>query len=253
MRGILDDRESFANRGIGIAIYDGVANEDALLFSNQQGDSSPGRETTGIEHIIDFNGTRWLLRFSRLPGVRIADSSAAGLALLGGSVSSVLLFLLILSLSRTRNSALHLAEKLTAEAREREEQLKASELRWRFAMPMQMPSTSGRHWITSSLLSTSRMHTVVTPMPIARRWICSSVMHKRWPGRPMISFSLHQPVNISSRLTSASWRAKRPGKKWRCRLRTASASFTWKSNHPFTMMIQSVSLAFWAFPPTLRT
>lgn len=134
MRGILNDRESFENRGIGIAIYDGTVSEAALLFSNQQADRSPDNEATGIEHIIDFNGTRWLLSFSQLPAYPNVDYSAAALALFGGSVSSILLFLLILSLSRTRNSAMQLAEKLTAEVREREEQLKASELRWRFAL-----------------------------------------------------------------------------------------------------------------------
>lgn len=134
MRGLIGAERQAGMANIAVSIYDEHVGESSLLFTNLPDEESRVVAETVTESVIDFNGKRWLLRFTWLPGERNVNYAAAISAAALGSLISVLLFLLISSLSRTRNEAIRLAEQLTAEVRKREEELRASELRWRFAL-----------------------------------------------------------------------------------------------------------------------
>lgn len=134
MEGLLGDESQGEPTNIAVNIYDEVVNDSSLLFSNQPADASGARFDVVTDSVIEFNGKRWLLRFTWLPGKRDVNYSAPIAAALVGGLISILLFLLIAILSRTRNEAVRLAANLTTEIRERQEELKASELRWRFAL-----------------------------------------------------------------------------------------------------------------------
>ncbi len=140
MRGILADWIRSEDQGVELRIYDGLdmdARPEALaanlLFGGKQGavrnpDSLLQRRT------IDINGHKWLLIF---------DSAAASLGhsylpawstLISGLALSGLLFSLMLSVINTRANAAIIAQSLTVQIRGREELLRQSEFRWKFAI-----------------------------------------------------------------------------------------------------------------------
>ncbi|WP_196800041.1 EAL domain-containing protein [Thioalkalivibrio sp. ALJT] len=134
MTGILGDRDLLEGGTLGLQIYDGPeVDADRLLYGNREIDpEAPSRFAQARE--IDFNGRVWLLHFDhRDPNAAVAYASAWG-TLGAGLALSVLLFGLILTLSGTRARAEAIAESLTEELRWREEQLRESEFRWRFAL-----------------------------------------------------------------------------------------------------------------------
>ncbi|WP_196800589.1 EAL domain-containing protein [Thioalkalivibrio sp. ALJ16] len=134
MTGILGDWELMEGEAVGLHIYDGPEMDaDRLLYRNCEIDpEAPSRFAQVRE--IDFNGRVWSLRFDhRDPQAAVAYTSAWG-TLGAGVALSALLFGLILSISGTRVRAEAIAERLTEELRGREEQLRESEFRWRFAL-----------------------------------------------------------------------------------------------------------------------
>jgi diguanylate cyclase (GGDEF)-like protein/PAS domain S-box-containing protein len=132
MTGVLGEQSQGETANIAVLIYDEIVSESSLLFSNHPESSLPLDTVT--ESVIEFNGKRWLLAFTWIPGQRGVNYATAVAAGVVGGLISILLYLLIASLSRTRHEAMRLAEQLTAEIRKSQEELEASEQRWRFAL-----------------------------------------------------------------------------------------------------------------------
>ena len=136
MGGILADWETGEGKTIDLHIYDGPqAAPAALLFDSRitRAQDAP-LPTLQQRRTIDFNGHQWLLTFERPPLASAMDYAPAWAALAGGLALSGLLFGLVLSVIHTRTNAALIAVQLTQDIRQREQWLKDSEFRWKFAI-----------------------------------------------------------------------------------------------------------------------
>ena len=129
MRGTLeawDIKEK--HRQLCLQIYDGeVLSKDTLLYDSQSAEDKAIAATARVIRLtpVDFAGRRWTLRFSQIGGlVSTPDYGRVWLVLSSGTIISLLLFGLMLSLLSTRVSARRMAERLTIE-------LRASEAKYR--------------------------------------------------------------------------------------------------------------------------
>jgi PAS domain S-box-containing protein len=126
MRGTLGawDRKQ-KDQQINLQVYDGeVISTDTSLYTSQGAGDKALAATARVTRLIpvDFAGRRWTLRFTQLGGVAAtADYGRVWLVVSSGTIISLLLFGLMLSLFSTRINARRMAEQLTIELRESEE------------------------------------------------------------------------------------------------------------------------------------
>jgi PAS domain-containing protein len=125
LRGSLQGWEDrLKDRRISFQVYDGdVVSAETLLFANQSvGDRTRDSGAQVIRLVTaEFAGHSWTLRFTQLGGAAaMADYRTTWLALFGGTIVSLLLFWLTLSLLGTRTNAKRIAAQLTKEIRESE-------------------------------------------------------------------------------------------------------------------------------------
>lgn len=125
-----------------LTVYDGgEARPAALMFDNRPADLTRRGQLLRQQRLLEFRGQRWLLVFTH-PLLPAGDERLAGvLAMVGGSVISLLLGGLVFVLGRTRERAQRMAEAMTADLRASAERLRASEertreleFRWKFAL-----------------------------------------------------------------------------------------------------------------------
>ena len=111
----------FKERQIGIQVYDGEAlSADTLLYDNRSAEARAQAATPGIDWLapVNFAGHRWTLRFVQLRGLAATtEYSSAWVALCGGTVISLLLFGVALSLLTTSATARRMAGQLEQELR----------------------------------------------------------------------------------------------------------------------------------------
>ena len=86
------------------------------------------------QRIIEFNGRQWMLIVDHPHGNYAVAYTAAWLTLIGGLLLSIVLAALAWSLINTRAHAISIAETLTVEIKQREQQLIDSEYRWKFSL-----------------------------------------------------------------------------------------------------------------------
>ncbi|MEI6393529.1 MAG: CHASE domain-containing protein, partial [Verrucomicrobiota bacterium] len=101
-----------------------VLSTNTLLYNSQSAGEKALTSTALVTRLtpVDCAGRRWTLRFTQFG--RLAsrtDYRSVWLVLFGGTIISLLLFGLVLSLLNTRADARRMAEQLTAEMRESEE------------------------------------------------------------------------------------------------------------------------------------
>jgi len=117
--------EKEQERQITLQVYDGdLLSSDTLLYDSQgKGDDAPGTPAALTKLVpVDFAGHRWTLRFTRLGGLAsAAEYRSFWLVLSGGTIISLLLFWLMISLLRTRVNAQRIADQLTRKLWESEE------------------------------------------------------------------------------------------------------------------------------------
>jgi len=115
MEGVLGRWNSAARGQIDLRIFDGdKASPETLLYKSQSDAAKEPAAAVRLtkEILLDSAGHRWLLSFSQHGGV---DYSTVWLVLAGGTILSLLLSALVLSLASTRFAALKIAGQLTAE------------------------------------------------------------------------------------------------------------------------------------------
>jgi PAS domain S-box-containing protein len=141
MRGILADWTSREGHGVDLRIYDGLdigadaeASPARLLFGAKPAGMRAPDPLLRQQRAIDFNGQKWLLVFDNTATSLGVSYIPAWSALLGGFALSGLLFSLMLSVINTRANAARIAKSLTEQIRRREELLRQSEFRWKFAI-----------------------------------------------------------------------------------------------------------------------
>ncbi len=121
MSGILGGWDSQESLRIRLQVYDGtLLSNDSILYDSQavEGqDIDPSPKFTE-ELQVDFNGRPWTLRFTQ-PGVQasVAGYAKAWLTFASGTIISLLLFGLTLTLLNNRLNALQMADRLTEELR----------------------------------------------------------------------------------------------------------------------------------------
>lgn len=122
MRGVFQGRLN----DIGLEVYDGEQiSEDALMFRSKSLDALPQPAELRAIRQLDIKGHTWTLRFTALPALTgMGTYSPAAIVFLAGMAISLLLFLLVWSLVRTRARALTLASRMTTALRERNERLR---------------------------------------------------------------------------------------------------------------------------------
>jgi PAS domain S-box-containing protein len=123
MEAILGYWDMDKTRRIRLQIYDDqAATANSLLFDSQQKDSIVAdifaSRTLSLPY--SFNGKEWTLIFSQSEVSSTAFDSEVLIVLIGGIAISLLLFGLFQSLLNTKIRAKKIAEKLTAEIKERE-------------------------------------------------------------------------------------------------------------------------------------
>ncbi len=128
MNGIVGDWSRVNMDAIGLRIYDnGIASADNLMFV------SPGLQNEAHEHrphqsrLLDIHGQRWLLEFEPLTDTLTPDAYApVRRTAVAGVLLTLLLFALLMSMSRTRHRAETIAHKLTQDMRSNETALRAA-------------------------------------------------------------------------------------------------------------------------------
>lgn len=124
MIGLLGDWSQIDTNGLGLRIYDGATDSDALLFTSPglADHALPDHHTYRTQ--LDVHGRQWLLEFEALSATQVSDYRAAWFVVIFGLAVSLLLFALMVSLARTRDRALGIAGQLTHDIREREAALR---------------------------------------------------------------------------------------------------------------------------------
>jgi PAS domain S-box-containing protein len=135
MRPILNSHGRYAGGDLALHIHDGADDDHSqLLFALGPMSPHAGDSATQQQRAIIVQGRRWLIQFEREMKAGAIDYQPAWSALIGGAALSLLLGALMLSMLNTRDRAAALADRSTRELRQREEQLRESEFRWKFAI-----------------------------------------------------------------------------------------------------------------------
>ncbi len=121
MSGILGGWDSQESLRIRLQVYDGtLLSNDSILYDSQAVEGKdidlPPKFTEELQ--VDFNGRPWTLRFTQ-PGIHasVAGYAKAWLTFASGTIISLLLFGLTLTLLNNRLNALQMADRLTEELR----------------------------------------------------------------------------------------------------------------------------------------
>lgn len=125
MRGMLGDRERGLERDLHFEVFDGAQMQPQTLLFEEYPATGEGPFRTGVRFTrqipVEMNGHRWTLRFAQAgAGYFAVEYITIWLTLVGGTLITGLLFILIRVLQRTRVNAQRLAEELTVNLRESE-------------------------------------------------------------------------------------------------------------------------------------
>lgn len=108
MHGILGNRYN----DIGLEIYDGEKNKKNLIFSSNQ--KEPQSDGIVFETVLDIDGRIWTLCFRPYQGfLDESDTNAPWVILIFGILLSFSIFLVMMSILRTKEKAQILADKMT--------------------------------------------------------------------------------------------------------------------------------------------
>ena len=129
MQGILRGLSLHEGERIHLQVFDGTntLHQNLLYEDHPAGDEKRRSEVRFIAQLpIDFNGHRWTLSIKQTGvGFMTEEYLKAWLVMFGGTLITLLLFILILALLSTRDEARRIAEKLTVGLRESQGQLNA--------------------------------------------------------------------------------------------------------------------------------
>jgi len=135
LQGVLADWQSEYGQYLEFHIYDGELATSANELFGGTGDIAPSQQSPFYQQrLLRVHGRTWLAIFDRQPEAPAISNTQAWLTLSGGTISTGLLFLLVMALLRTEQRAERRAEDLTREIRQREQALEDSEFRWKFAL-----------------------------------------------------------------------------------------------------------------------
>lgn len=135
MRQILNGHGRFDNDDLGLHIHDGADADPAqLIFAKGVVSPFAGPSATQQRRDLVVQGRRWLIHFERDKAAAAIDYLPAWSTFVGGTALSLLLCALMLTMLNTRHRAAQLADAATRSLRLREEQLRESEFRWKFAI-----------------------------------------------------------------------------------------------------------------------
>ncbi|MBI5900859.1 MAG: CHASE domain-containing protein [Rhodocyclales bacterium] len=135
IRPILNSHGRHDGAELAMRIHDGAeASPDQLLFARGATSPHAGNSATQQQRDVIVQGRRWLIQFERDKTAAAIDYLPAWSALLGGAALSALLCALMLSTVNTGDRAARITDRATRELRQREDQLRESEFRWKFAI-----------------------------------------------------------------------------------------------------------------------
>ena len=118
-----------------LELYDGEnPAPESLLFSTIPAELDHTESQLHHHRLISFNGRNWLLALDRGSTLSPYSFLSAWFTLAGGITISGLLFWLLLSITGTRQRAEALAKQLSADILDKDQLLRDSEYRWKFAL-----------------------------------------------------------------------------------------------------------------------
>ncbi|ART80032.1 EAL domain-containing protein [Oceanisphaera avium] len=126
MESLLSQWQAPQEKAITMEVFDGQASPEHLLYQSHPLAKPHTSSMFSQQQTVNFNGRIWLLHFDYLNPQHVVSYQYVWATLLGGSILSILLFLLIQSFARTRASARALAQALTEQVYQREQQLKVA-------------------------------------------------------------------------------------------------------------------------------
>ncbi len=120
MKDTLDRGEIIDKEKINLLVYDDSVSTNSLMYDSRKKDSIRNNNSQGqtISLAINFNGIKWALVFTKAQVNPFYFQSITIVVITCGSLISLLLFILFLSLFNTRRNALLLAEKSNIESKE---------------------------------------------------------------------------------------------------------------------------------------
>jgi len=135
MSHIIDEWEAHFGKDMDMHVYAGTEVSSASLLFDMTPETTPKPDSLFYQQrTISFGGQHWLLTFD-LPSKRPAVSyTSTWSSFIGGIALSGLLCGLMLSSINMQSHAVGIARDLTREIRLREDLIKDSEYRWRFAL-----------------------------------------------------------------------------------------------------------------------
>lgn len=135
MAGVFQDWRHAFGHDLHLSLYAGDSADAAtrLFVDAAMHQAVPGFALTE-QRRLEFAGQRWLMVFTRHPDSMSLDYTPAWMALAAGSLISLLLAGLVLTIGRIRVAAGRMAATMTADLRASAQKLKESEYRSKFAL-----------------------------------------------------------------------------------------------------------------------
>ena len=125
MAGLISDWTQVDMTAIGIRIYDSPEKSpDNLMFTSSGLTDHAADGQRLLSRVLSIHGQQWLLEFEQSALRQNQDYGVAWRALISGLLLSLLLFLLLTSMARTRNRALKIARELTHDIQQSESRLR---------------------------------------------------------------------------------------------------------------------------------
>ena len=126
MQGILGRWDIKKENRVHLQIFDDSVSANSLMYDSQLLDKIGHKDASGriVFLPIEFGNRKWILQFTRAENLIALYQYKILRVLFACLIISILLFLLSLSLIKTRNRARKIAEQLTKELKESEEKLR---------------------------------------------------------------------------------------------------------------------------------
>ena len=137
VEGLFQQWDAIPGKSIDLRIYDGLlASPTAMLYEHRAAMSvmTAPQDLIFQQRTINFNGHQWSLQFEQSSPLLSFKYLAALATMMGGTLISLLLLVLMRTMIINRSDAKRIADALSETIKQRESVIVESEFRWKFAI-----------------------------------------------------------------------------------------------------------------------